>query len=196
MNTQYPCPGGSENWTPSRKDAFPPSLEWPSGCWGQCQQQSHGHSPETLKELIQGFKAMSKFKQPLLSKCTDLPAPGQPLGHWLKALSMGRGQTAGAPCLPEADLVPRRLMDCPRPSLNPVTFIHREAWVHSTHQKVDSVEIRFLEQAAAAARASVTSGHPCPGAGLLLLHLVQVEDGWVQWYSLLLQEGGEQTGSM
>ena len=93
---------------------------------------------------------MSKFKAALLSECTDLPAPCAASG------SLAKGPICGqrAEDRWEAPLASGRLTRCHRGSQtaalsppHPVTFIHRGYVGPLTHQKVDSVEIRFLEQA-------------------------------------------------
>lgn len=142
---------------------------------------------------------VSKFKAALLSECTDLPAP------WAASGSLAKGPICGqrAEDRWEASLASGRLTRCHRGSQtatlsppHPVTFIHRGYMGPLTHQKVDSVEIRFLEQAS---QLRLRLSHFCilvGGAGPLLQHLVQVEDSQVRMVLLLLQDRGEQTGSM
>ena len=91
-------------------------------------------------------------------------------------------------------MVPHRLTDRPFAPYHPLTFIHRGYMDPLTHQKVDSVEIRFLEQAS---QLHLRLGHFCTlvrGAGPLLQHLVQVEDGQVRVVLLLLQDRGRADG--
>lgn len=141
-------------------------------------------------------KPSEQVQAALLSKCTDLSQhPGQPLGHWLKGPVHGQRTNSRR-------LASRRPDEChggswtaPRPP-QPCD-IYPQRLRGSTHPSVDSVEIRFLEQASQPP-ASRSLLHPCPGcrASAAAPRPGRGRLG-AMWYSSLLQEGGaSRAGSM